>query len=193
MVIAAELKAGMALLLEGRIYKVLETEFKAGSAKLDGVVKTKLSNVRSGRLWEPHFRPLERLETLEIERRTLEFLFSDRERSTFMDPESFEQFEVPAEVLGPGGAFLESGMMLPVEFYAGEVIGVLVPDVAEARVGSTAPASHAQQDSAWKEAVLENGLVLRVPLFVGPGDTIRVDVRDLRYLGRGRSERKRSA
>lgn len=193
MVIASELRAGMALRLEGQIYKVLEAEFKAGSAKLDGVVKTKLSNVRSGRLWEPHFRPQERLENLDIERRTLEFLFADQERSTFMDPDNFEQFEIPASLLGAAGGFLESGMMVPVEFYAGEPIGVLLPDVAEARVSSTAPASHAQQDSAWKEAILENGISVRVPLFIAPGDTIRLNVRDLRYLSRGKNERKRSA
>lgn len=84
-------------------------------------------------------------------------------------------------------------MMVPVEFYAGEPIGVLLPDVAEARVSSTAPASHAQQDSAWKEAILENGISVRVPLFIAPGDTIRLNVRDLRYLSRGKNERKRSA
>lgn len=192
MVIASDLKTGMALRVEGQIYKVLDAHFKAGSAKLDGIVKAKLSNVHSGRLWEPHFRPQERLEILEIERRNLEFLFADHEHFTFMDPENFEQFELPATILGPGGAFLESGMRLPVEFYDDEPIGVLLPDIAETRVSSTAPASHAQQDSAWKEAVLENGLSVRVPLFIAPGDIIRVDVRDLRYLGRGRSERKRA-
>ena len=193
MVIASELRAGMALRLEGQIYKVLEAEFKAGSAKLDGVVKTKLSNVRSGRLWEPHFRPQERLEDLDIERRRLEFLFADQAKSTFMDPENFEQFEIPASLLGAAGGFLESGMIVPVEFYGNEPIGILLPDVAEAQVSTTAPASHAQQDSAWKEAILENGASMRVPLFIAPGDTIRVDVRSLRYVSRGKNERKRSA
>ena len=67
MVIASELKAGMAIRIEGGIYKVLEVESKAGAAKLSGLVKTKLSNVDSGRLWEPHFRLQERLENVALD------------------------------------------------------------------------------------------------------------------------------
>ena len=66
MVIASELCEGMTVRREGQIYKVLEVEAKAGAAKMGGVVKTRLLNVRSGRLWEPHFRPQERLEDLEL-------------------------------------------------------------------------------------------------------------------------------
>jgi len=88
MVIASELKEGMVIRIEGQIYEVLEAESKAGAAKLSGVVKTKLRNVTSGRMWEPHFRPDERLEDLELEQQTLEFLFSDADSCTFMNPES---------------------------------------------------------------------------------------------------------
>jgi elongation factor P len=84
-------------------------------------------------------------------------------------------------------------MELPVEFFDGEPINVAFPEVAEARVASTAPPSHSQQDSAWKEARLENGLTVRVPLFIAPGETIRVDVRTCRYVERAHLERKRSA
>jgi elongation factor P len=84
-------------------------------------------------------------------------------------------------------------MELPVEFLGSEPISVVVPDVAEVRVASTGSASHAQQDSAWKEAILENGLAVRVPLFIAPGEMIRVDVRTGRYVERARAERKRSA
>ncbi|HMK22791.1 MAG TPA: hypothetical protein VK466_10685, partial [Terriglobales bacterium] len=71
MVIASDLRAGTAIKIEGQIYKVLEVESKAGAAKMGGVVKTKLVNAKSGRMWEPHFRPLEKLEDLQLERRTL--------------------------------------------------------------------------------------------------------------------------
>src|SRR5208282_1863455 len=100
MVIASELKPGMFLRIEGGIYKVLEAESKAGSAKLGGVVKTKLCNVTRGRMWEPHFRPQERLEDLEVERRVMEFLFGDGETCTFMDPHTFEQMAVQRAILG---------------------------------------------------------------------------------------------
>lgn len=193
MVIASELHEGMVIRIEGQIYKVLEVESKAGAAKMGGVVKTKLINVRSGRMWEPHFRPQERLEELQLERRMMEFLYADGDTCTFMRPDTFEQAEVPSAILGAAKAFLEPGMELSVEFFEGEPISAVFPEVAEARVARTAPPSHSQQDSAWKEAILENGLVVRVPLFIAPGETVRVDVKTGRYVERARSERKRSA
>ncbi len=84
MVLASELRAGMALRIEGHVYKVLEAEAKAGTAKLGGVVKSKLRDVASGRLWEPHFRPDERLENLELARRSMEFLYAESGHSTTM-------------------------------------------------------------------------------------------------------------
>jgi elongation factor P len=83
MIIASDLKEGMAIRIDGQIYKALAVEARAGAAKLSGVVRTKLRNVSSGRGWEPHFRPDERLEDLVVDRITMEFLFSDSEASTF--------------------------------------------------------------------------------------------------------------
>jgi elongation factor P len=193
MVIASELREGMIVRIEGQTYKVLEVQAKAGAAKMGGVVKTKLINVRGGRIWEPHFRPQERLEELEIEHHVLEFLFVQDDTCTFMRPDTFEQVEVPSAILGPGERFLEPGMQLPVEFFENEPIAVVFPEIAEVRVAETAPAVHSQQDGAWKQATLENGLAIHVPLFIAPGETVRVEVKSGRYLERVRTERKRSA
>jgi len=186
MVIASELREGTVIRIEGQIYKVLEVESKAGAAKMGGVVKTKLINAKSGRMWEPHFRPQERLEDLELERHMMEFLYAEGDNCTFMRPDTFEQIDVPAAILGAARNFLQSGMELPVEFFEGEPISVVFPAVVDARVASTASPSHSPQDSAWKEAVLDNGLSLRVPLFIAPGETIRVDVRSGHYVERAR-------
>ena len=193
MLIASELHGGMVIRIEGEIYKVIEVESKAGAAKMGGVVKTKLSNVRSGRLWEPHFRPQERLEDLQLDRRMMEFLFADGDDCIFMDPGTYEQIAIPETILGPARKFLQPGMELPVEFFQGEPISVVFPAIAEARVARTAPASHSQQDSAWKEATLENGLAVHVPLFIAPGEVVRVEVSTGRYVERARTERKRTA
>lgn len=191
MITASELKPGMAIRIEGQIYKVLESESKAGTAKLGGVVKTKLRNLPGGRIWEPHFRPDEHIEELELERQVMEFLFSDSENCIFMHPQTFEQLEVPREILGPAEQFLQPGMRVPVELYNNHPISVVLPDVVEARVTVTAPPLHAQQDSTWKEATLDNGLKIHVPLFIAPDEMIRVDVRTGRYIERIRTERKR--
>jgi elongation factor P len=193
MVNASELREGMVIRIDGQIYKLIDVEARAGAAKMGGVVKTKLLNLRTSRMWEPHFRPQERLEELAIERRRMEFLFAQGDGSTFMDPETFEQIEVPNRTLGPAASFLEPGMEVWVEFFQGEPISIVFADAVEARIATTAPASHAQQDSAWKEAILENGVTIRVPLFIAPGESVRVDVRTGRYLERARPERKRSA
>ncbi|MFZ0947278.1 MAG: elongation factor P [Candidatus Sulfotelmatobacter sp.] len=193
MVIASDLKEGTVIRIDRRIYRVLEVESKPGTAKLGGVVKTKLSDVRNGRMWEPHFRPQERLEELELERRTMEFLFSAGDTCTFMNPDTFEQVEVPTAIFGPAAQFLQPGIELPVEFFAEEPISVVFPAIAEARVQRTAPAAHSQQDSAWKQATLENGLSIQVPLFIGPGEVVRVEVKTGRYVERAHTERKRSA
>src|SRR5208282_6438488 len=105
MVIASDLKEGTVIRIDRRIYRVLDVESKPGTAKLGGVVKTKLSDVRNGRMWEPHFRPQERLEELELERRTMEFLFSAGDTCTFMNPDTFEQVEVPTAIFGPAAQF----------------------------------------------------------------------------------------
>ncbi len=193
MVIASELKEGTFIRIEGQIYEVLEVQSKAGAAKLSGVVKTKLRNVIGGRMWEPHFRPDERLEDLELEQQTMEFLFSDADNCTFMNPESFEQIELSRTILGTAEQFLQPGMQLPLQFFEGRPISAIFPEVVEARVASTAPPAHAQQDSTWKEATLDNGLRIRVPLFIAPGEIVRVEVKTGRYVERARSERKRSA
>ena len=81
-------------------------------------------------------------------------------------------------------------MQIPVEFFGDQPISIVFPDIVEARVGDTAPAAHSQQDSTFKEAKLENGLSIRVPLFIAPGELIRVDIRTLRYVERAKAARK---
>ena len=191
--LAADLKPGMAIRHEGQVYKVLEAEFKAGGGQAAGVVKTKLRNLSTGRLSEPHFRPDERLEELELERQTMEFLYGDEEMCTFMHPESFEQVEIGRALIGPAARFLQEGMRVPVEFFEGRPVSVVLPEAVELRVAETAPPVHSQQDNTWKEAVLENGVQIMVPLFIDRGDLVRVEVETGRYIERVRTERKRGA
>ena len=191
MVIASELKPGMVIRSEGQVYKVLDVESKAGAAKMGGVVKVTLSNLHSARMLEQHFRPQERLEDLELERHNMEFLYSGDDSSTFMNPVTFEQVEIASEMMGPAEKFLQPEMELPVEFFEGKPVNVVLPQIVEARVETTAPPIHAQQDSAFKEATLENGVQIRVPLFIGPGETVRVEVKTGRHVDRVRAEKKK--
>ena len=190
---ASELAEGMVIRVEGQIYRVLKVETKAAAAKLGGVVKAELSNVVTGRLWEARFRPQEHVEDLQVARRNMEFLFRAGETATFMDPGTFEQIEVPVELLGIAVNFLQSGATVPLEFFEGKPIHAAAPDIVVARVVRTAPPTHSQQDSAWKEATLENGTSIRVPLFIAPEEWVRVDLRTGRYLERVHSDHRRIA
>ncbi|HEV2385729.1 MAG TPA: elongation factor P [Candidatus Acidoferrales bacterium] len=191
--LASELKPGMAVRLEGQVYKVLEAGFKAGAGQATGVVKTKLRNLSTARFYEPHFRPDERIEELELDRQTMEFLYRDAETCTFMHPETFDQVAIARAVLGPAERFLLEGMRLPVEFFEGRPVSIVYPPSVEMRVADTAPAVHSQQDSTWKEATLENGVQVMVPLFIERGEMVRVEVETASYIERVRAERKRGA
>lgn len=191
MVIASELHQGMALRIDKQVYKVLEVEIKAGAAKMGGTVRAQLSNVRSGRLWDQHFRPLERLEDVDLEKRKAEFLYSDGGSCIFQRLDSFEQIEFPSSSLGLAEKLLPPGTEVQAEFYEGEPISVVLPDAVEARVVTTAAPQRSQQDSGRKEATLDNGLTVQVPLFVGPGELVSIDLKTGRYLERIRTQRKK--
>ena len=113
MATASALTDGMVIRVEGQVYRVLRVESKAAAAKMGGIVKAELSNVASGRVWEARFRPQEHVEELQVERRNMEFLFREGETSIFMDPGTFEQVEVPSELLGVAVSFLQSGTTFP--------------------------------------------------------------------------------
>jgi elongation factor P len=85
--------------------------------------------------------------------------------------------------------FLEAGMRLAVEFVAGRPISVLFPDVLEVKIAATAPPAHQQQDTNFKTATLDNGVEVLVPQFVKTGDTIRLDIENLRYMDRAKARR----
>jgi elongation factor P len=191
MVIASDLRPGVVIRFEGQVYKVLEVESKSGAAKMAGVVKASLSNLHSGRMLDQHFRPQERLEDLELERHNMEFLYSGDDGVTFMNPVTFEQLEIAREMIGPAEKFLTPEIEIPVEFFDGKPVSVVLPQIVEAKVETTAPPIHAQQDNAFKEATLENGLEIKVPLFIGPGETVRVEVRTGKYVDRVRADKKK--
>jgi elongation factor P len=154
-------------------------------------VKIKLRDLETGRLSELHVRPETRFEDLELDRQTMEFLYGDAESCTFMHPETFEQIEIPRSTIGPAAQFLQEGMKLPVELFEGRAVSIVLPQTVDLTVTETAPAVHSQQDSTLKEAKLENGVVVKVPLFIHPGETVRVEVATGRYMERVRAERKR--
>jgi elongation factor P len=191
--LAIDLKSGMAIRSEGHAYKVVEAELKTRAGQIHNVVKIKLRDLDTGRLSELHVRPETRFEDLELDRQTMEYLYGDADSCTFMHPETFEQIAVPRSTIGPAERFLQEGMKLPVELFEGRAVSIVPPQTVDLEVTETAPAVHSQQDSTLKEAKLENGVVVKVPLFVDTGETVRIEVETARYIERVRADRKRGA
>ena len=191
MVMASELREGMALRIDHKVYRVLEVESKAGAAKMGGTVRARLTNVHSGRLWDQRFRPLERLEDVELEKRKVEFLYSDGTNCIFQRLDSFEQVEFPAASLGLAETLLQAGQEVQAEFFESEPVSLDLPERVEVRVMTTAPPARSQQDSSRKEATLENGMKIQVPLFVAPGEIVSIDLKTGRYVERVRTVHKK--
>jgi elongation factor P len=193
MIEASALRSGMVIRWEGASYRVVAAEYHAGGGKMGGVAHARLRNLETGSVTERRFRGDERVEDLASERRTMEFSYQDGEAFVFMDPQSFEQVPISQRLIGPAARFLQPGVQMPVDFLGERPIGVAMPETVEIRVAGTAPPMHAAETSALKEATLDNGLVILVPLFIKPGELVRVDVESGRYVERVKAEGRRGA
>ena len=190
MVLASQMRAGLAIRYEGQTYKVLVADYHPGQGKMGGATHARLKNLSSGALWEHSFRADLKLEDLPIGKQNMTFLYSDAGRFYFMNPDSFEQVEIEADLIGKQGALLQPDMQVIVEFVEDAPASVVFPEILEVRVAETAPPVHAQQDSTWKTALLENGAEIMVPQFIKVGDLIRLDVANLKYMERAKGATK---
>lgn len=190
MVVASQMRAGMAIILDNLTYRVVGADYHPGQGQMGGATHARLQNIDTGTFREHSFRAELRLQDVPVEKHALEFLYADSTQCCFMDPGTFEQTEIPNAIVGPRAAFLEPGMTLGVEFVSGRPIHVLVPDVIEVRISDTAPATRQQADSAFKPAKLANGIEVMVPQFIKTGDMIRLDLETMKYMDRVRSDAK---
>jgi len=191
MVIASQLRPGMVLKIGDDIFKVFEATYHVGQGKMPGSVHARGRHVLKGALKEFRFRSEEKLEDTQLERREMEFLFADRETVTFMNPESYEQVAIPLGAIGAAAKYLKPEVTVPVEFFEGQPVSIVFPEIVEAKVAVTAQPVHQQQDSTFKSATLENGVEVLVPQFTKPGETIRIEVATGKYVDRVRAESKK--
>lgn len=184
MVTASQLRSGMAIRHENQTYKVLKADYHPGQGKMGGVTHAQLRNLQTGTLWEHSFRAELKLQDLPVEKHSADYLYTDGDQCVFMNPENYEQIEISKAMIGERARFLQPEMRLTLEVVEGRPVSVLFPDMVEVRIADTTPPVHAQQDSTWKTATLENGAEVMVPQFIKTGDVIRLDVDTLRYADR---------
>lgn len=179
-----DLRNGMTLDLPDGLFSVIEFQHvKPG--KGGAFVRTKLRNVRTGAVLERTYRADERLEQAIIEKREMQFLYRDGPDSVFMDTSSYDQIHVNESALGIAASYLKEGDNAVLQMYGSEIVAVDLPAAVELSVTATDPGLQGDRVSgARKPATLETGLVVQVPLFVNPGDRIKVDTRSGEYLTR---------
>jgi elongation factor P len=179
-----DLKNGMTLNIDGNLMNVVEFQHvKPG--KGGAFVRTKLKNVRTGRVLDKTFRADEPVEVAILDKREMQYLFRDETGFHFMDTRTYEQSVVDADAVGSASSWLTDGATPYVTFYGDAAIGVELPAAVEVEVTEAEPGVKGDRVSgATKPATVETGAVVQVPLFVETGDRIKVDTRSGSYLTR---------
>jgi elongation factor P len=179
-----DLKNGMALELDDGLFEVVEFQHvKPG--KGGAFVRTTLKNVRTGAVVDRTFRGGEKVERAMIDKREMQFLYRAGDDCVFMDNTTYDQLNVGPESLGEASKYLVENSDAVLRMFGDEIVGVELPASVELDIAETEPGIQGDRVSgARKPATLETGLVVQVPLFVGPGDRVKVDTRTGEYITR---------
>jgi len=184
MISAGDFRNGATFEMDGNVVSIIEFQHvKPGKGA--AFVRTKIRNVITGAVTERTFNPTEKFPTAFIERKDMQYLYSDGDLYYFMDMESFEQIPINKDTLGDNFKFVKENMECKILSYKGNVFGVEPPLFVELQVTQTDPGFKGDTaTNAKKPAVLETGAEINVPLFIDEGDMIRVDTRTGEYMER---------
>ena len=184
MVTAGDFRNGLTFDMDGNVMQVVEFQHvKPGKGA--AFVRTKIKNVITGAVIERTFSPTDKFENAYVERKEMEYLYSDGELYYFMDVESYEQIPLEGNKLGDNFRFVKENMTCKIVSYKGNVFSVEPPIFVELVVTDTEPGFKGDTATGTtKPATLETGLEIAVPLFCNEGDTIRVDTRTGEYMSR---------
>ncbi len=179
-----DLKNGITLELDNGLFQVIEFQHvKPG--KGGAFVRTKIRNVRNGAVIDKTFNAGIKVEQAIVDRQDMQFLYKDGEDYVFMNTSTYDQMNVPSASLGDAADYLTEQMIAQIAQYQGEIIGVEIAASVELLIAQTEPGVQGDRVSgARKPATLETGKVLQVPLFVEPGDKVKVDTRTGEYITR---------
>ena len=181
---AGDVRNGTTFELEGNVFKVVEFQHvKPGKGA--AFVRVKMKNVITGSVLERTFNPSEKLQGAEIEKRDMQYLYSDGDLYYFMDNTTYDQIPLNEEQIGDALKYIKENMNVTMLLFKGKVFAVEPPMFVELEVTYTEPGfSGNTTTTSGKPATLENGLEISVPLFVNIGDVIRIDTRTGQYMER---------
>lgn len=179
-----DIKNGMTIVMDGNLYVIQEFQHvKPG--KGPAFVRIKLKNLRTGSTTEDTFNTNIKVQRAHIDKVNVQYLYSAGDSYTFMNNETYEQFEVDTKTLGDNVNFIKEGLDITIDFYEGEIIGITLPEKVEYEVIETEPAVKGNTtNNANKDAKIETGYVVKVPLFITQGERIIVSTSDGKYSSR---------
>ena len=185
MITTSQFKRGSTVEVDGTLYKMEEVNHV--KTKKSAVYRVKLRDLRGGHIIERTFNAGDRLATARVETRKMQYLYDDGTNYTFMNSETYAQIEVPAVILGDDIKYLKEGDEVQVILYGEEALGVELSSAVVLQVTESDPGVKGDTaQGATKPATLETGLITQVPLFVSPGDYIKISTDDGRYLERAK-------
>ena len=180
---AAELRKGITIELDGKLYQVID--YKHIKMKRTALARVKLRNIVDGHTIEQTFQNTEKFVRARLDYRNMQYLYNDGGLYYFMDEENFEQISLDKNQLGDAVSYLKDGMSLQLSSYKDKLVGVEIPITVELKVTETGPSFKGDTASAGtKPATLETGITIQVPMFINEGDTVKVDTRTGIYLER---------
>jgi elongation factor P len=184
MVTAGDFKKGLTIEIDGQVWMIVDFQHvKPGKGA--AFVRTKIKNVMTGGVVERTFSPTDKFPKAMVERKEMQYLYSDGELYYFMDNETYEQLPLNADVLGDAFKFVKENTDVKILSCKGNVFGVEPPFFIELEVTATEPGIKGDTaTNVTKPATLETGAEIRVPLFINEGDKIRVDTRTGEYMER---------
>ena len=181
---ATRLKKGMLIKLGNDLFRVLDLQhFTPGNKR--GFVQARMRNIRTGQQADNKFRAEEDVERAHLDERQMQYLYRDGDSFHFMDTNTYEQIHLDAGVLGDNANYILPEMVITMEFYGDEPVGIELPITVDLKVVDTVPGINRATASAQvKPATLETGLVIQVPPFVNEGDKVRVNTETGEYQSR---------
>ena len=179
-----DLKVGMTIMYENNIYSVMDTQHvKPGKGA--AFVQAKLKNLRSGSIIENRFNSSDKVEPARIEKKPMQYLYSMNDTYYFMNMSDYEQIELDKKLIGDDALLLKENLEVDIMFFEGEMLGMNLPDKIALKVTHTEPAVKGNTtSSAMKDATLETGKVIKVPLFIEEGEELLISSKDGKYVSR---------
>lgn len=179
-----DIKNGMTLILEGKLVTIVDFQHvKPG--KGPAFVRIKYHDLRTGSTIEDTFNTNLKLEKAHVEKMQMQFLYKENDNYVFMNTNDYSQMEVSSSIIGDDAKFLKEGLVIEIQMYEGEILGIVLPEKIDYKVTETTDAVKGNTtNNAMKDATIESGYTIKVPMFISEGETIIVSTKDGKYVSR---------